>query len=147
MAILDNILYRQCLSQMTDGGRFLQAVSFVVECSTSCNQKSEQRIQWPGTEQAIPKISLCIIEMPHHSCISRIGPFAPSTSLSGEGSYEPVARSCRGGGRQIPWQMPGQIPGEVCPGMYGESSGPILLKVCRIFTDMVQLCMPQYEKN
>ncbi len=68
-------------------------------------------------------------------------------SLSGEGSYEPVARSCRGGGRQIPGQIPGWIPGEVCPGMYGESSRPILMKVCRIFTGIVQLCMPQYEKN
>ncbi len=48
---------------------------------------------------------------------------------------------------EIPGQIPGWIPGEVCPGMYGEPSGPILMKVCRIFTGMVQLCRPQYEKN
>ncbi len=51
-------------------------------------------------------------------------------SLSGEG-YEPVARSSGGNRRFLGsgiW---------VCPGLYGESSRPILMKVCRMFTGMV----------
>ncbi len=36
--------------------------------------------------------------------------------------------------------------GEVCPGMQGESSEPILKRFSELFTVMLQLCMPYYEK-
>ena len=32
---------------------------------------------------------------------------------------------------------PGFLPGWVCPGMYGKSSEPILMKIFRLFTVMV----------
>ena len=54
-------------------------------------------------------------------------PFAPSL-LSDEGCLQPVVRSCRAG-----W-MPGIW---LCPGIYRESSGPILKEMFRLFTVMV----------
>ena len=54
--------------------------------------------------------------------------------LSGEGSYEPVATSCGGSGG-----FTGLWVG--CPGMYGQSSGPIVVQMHGLFTVVVYLCM------
>ena len=56
-----------------------------------------------------------------------------------EGCIQPVVKSCEAvSGCPSAW---------VCPGMFGKSNGLILLRILRLFTVMVWLCMPGHEKN